>query len=177
MPVNYTDTKHTHNNPHTAPRACSIVLAERTVNALALPSTKGQQDCSPAPCCDAQKFSGISINWEFSRIALESAEHLCIYLSFLTNYYFFNAYEENRLKKYVYMKGGEYDKPIVQTRNVVALSPLMSCFQSENPSLSLLYPKYRLIYKHEHSVCQRPISCIGQFRTLNTSYISAVPPL
>lgn len=73
--------QNTHNNPHTAPRAGSIALAERTANALAVPSTKGQQDCSPAPCCltaycDTQKFSGSSINGEFSSTVSDSTEHL-----------------------------------------------------------------------------------------------------
>jgi hypothetical protein len=42
-------------------------------------------------------------------------------------------------EKYVCTKGGEYDKQSVQTQNMVALSPLISGFQSGIPSLSLLY--------------------------------------
>ena len=81
------------------------------------------------------------------------------------------------MQKFVYMKGGEYKKQSVQTQNVVALSPLMPGFQAGTPSLSRLYPKYRLVYKPEHSICQRHIPCIGQFRTLNTPYINAVSPV
>ena len=175
MPVNDTETKHTPQSAYcaTCRQHCSCTTYSKRIGSPLNRRPAGLFACTVQPYSVRRHTE---ILWQFDKLRVQQK---CIgkygtftYLFVILNkLLLFKAYEENRLQKCVYTKDGEYDKPSVQTQNVVALSPLRSGFQSGTPSLSLLYPKYRLVYKPEQSVCQHPIPCIGQFRTLNTPFI------
>jgi hypothetical protein len=79
--------------------------------------------------CTVQPYSVLrhtDILWQFDKLGVQQnyteKYRIFTYLFVILNKLFFNAYEEIRLQKYAYKKGGKYDKPSVQTQNVVALS-------------------------------------------------------